>query len=108
MSFWGLNIGLAWMSFATLFPLGIRQIYESVNSGYFHARSLDYLTTNTNTVIEWLRLPGDLYFIAVGVLPLLYLTYLGVRYTVRSEVIEEPEEILFTDVTEPKEPVGAS
>ena len=54
MSFWGLNIGLAWMSFATLFPLGIRQIYESVNNGYFHARSLDYLTTNTNTVIEWL------------------------------------------------------
>jgi len=106
MSFWGLNIGLAWMSFATLFPLGIRQIYESVNSGYFHARSLDYLTTNTNTVIEWLRLPGDLYFIAVGVLPLLYLTYLGVRYTVKREVIEEPEELLFTEVTEPKQPVG--
>ena len=63
MSFCGLNIGLAWMSFATLFPLGIRQIYESVNGGYFQARSLDYLTTNTNTVIEWLRLPGDLYFI---------------------------------------------
>ena len=107
MSFWGLNIGLAWMSFATLFPLGIRQIYESVNSGYFHARSLDYLTTNTNTVIEWLRLPGDIYFIVIGVLPLLYLTYLGVRYTVKSEVVEEPEDILFTDVTEPKEPVGA-
>ena len=64
MSFWGLNIGLAWMSFATLFPLGIRQLYESVNVGYFDARSLDYLSTNTNTVIEWLRLPGDLYFIA--------------------------------------------
>jgi nitric oxide reductase subunit B len=106
MSFWGLNIGLAWMAFATLFPLGIRQIYESVNNSYFDARSLDYLSTNTNTVIEWLRLPGDLYFIAVGVLPLLYLTYLGVRYTVKQEVIEEPEEILFTDVTEPAEPVG--
>jgi nitric oxide reductase subunit B len=108
MSFFGLNIGLAWMAFATLFPLGIRQIYESVNNGYFHARSLDYLTTNTNTVIEWLRLPGDLYFIAIGVLPLLYLTYLGVRYTVKQEVIEEPEEILFTEVTEPEQPVGAS
>jgi len=108
MSFWGLNIGLAWMSFATLFPLGIRQIYESVNAGYFHARSLDYLTTDTNTVIEWLRLPGDIYFIVIGVLPLLYLTYLGVRYTVKREVVEEPEEILFTEVTEPKQPVGAS
>jgi nitric oxide reductase subunit B len=57
-------------------------------------------------VIEWLRLPGDIYFIAVGVLPLLYLTYLGVRYTVKRVVIEEPEEVLFTEVTEPREPVG--
>jgi nitric oxide reductase subunit B len=106
MSFWGLNIGLAWMSFATLFPLGIRQLYESVNVGYWDARSLDYLSTNTNTVIEWLRLPGDVYFILVGVLPLLYLTYLGVRYTVKRVVIEEPDELLFTEVTEPEAPVG--
>jgi nitric oxide reductase subunit B len=96
------------MAFATLFPLGIRQLYESVDVGYFEARSLDYLSTNTNTVIEWLRLPGDIYFIVVGVLPLLYLTYLGVRYTVKQVVIEEPEELLFTEVTEPKPPVGAS
>ena len=108
MSFYGLNIGLAWMAFVTLFPLGIRQLYEAVNVGYWDARSLDYLSTNTNTVIEWLRLPGDLYFIVIGVLPLLYLTYLGVRHTVKQVVIEEPEEILFTDVTEPKQPVGAS
>jgi nitric oxide reductase subunit B len=108
MSFYGLNIGLAWMAFATLFPLGIRQLYESVNVGYWEARSLDYLSTNTNTVIEWLRLPGDIYFIAVGVLPLLYLTYIGVRHTVKRVVIEEPEEVLFTEVTEPKAPVGTS
>jgi nitric oxide reductase subunit B len=106
MSFYGLNIGLAWMAFATLFPLGIRQLYESVNVGYWEARSLDYLSTNTNTVIEWLRLPGDVYFIVIGVLPFLYLTYVGVRHTVKRVVIEEPEEILFTEVTEPKEPVG--
>jgi nitric oxide reductase subunit B len=106
MSFYGLNIGLAWMAFATLFPLGIRQLYESVNVGYWEARSLDYLSTNTNTVIEWLRLPGDIYFIVIGVLPFLYLTYLGVRHTVKRVVIEEPEEILFTEVTEPKQPVG--
>jgi len=107
MSFWGLNIGLAWMSFATLFPLGIRQLYESVNASYFEARSLDYLSTNTNTVIEWLRLPGDLYFILVGVLPLLYLCYLGVRHTVKRVVIEQPEEILFTELTGATEPARA-
>jgi nitric oxide reductase subunit B len=108
MSFWGLNIGLAWMSFATLFPLGIRQLYESVDAGYFHARSLDYLSTNTNTVIEWLRLPGDLYFIFVGVLPLLYLCYLGVRHTVKRVTIEEPDDILFTEIVEPQESAEAA
>ena len=108
MSFYGLNIGLAWMAFATLFPLGIRQLYESVNTGYWEARSLDYLSTNTNTVIEWLRLPGDIYFIVIGVLPFLYLTYLGVRHTVKRVVIEEPDELLFTEVTEPKEPAGTA
>jgi nitric oxide reductase subunit B len=108
LSFWGLNIGLAWMSFATLFPLGIRQLYESVNVGYFEARSLDYLSTNTNTVIEWLRLPGDAVFIVVGVLPLLYLCWLGVRHTVARVTIEEPEDILFTEVTGASGPDDAS
>ena len=58
ISFWSLNIGLAWMCFATLFPLGILQLYESVSHGYFEARSLQYLTSSTNALIEWLRLPG--------------------------------------------------
>ena len=53
-----LNIGLAWMCFATLLPLGILQLYESVDTGYFEARELEFLTNDTNTVIEWLRLPG--------------------------------------------------
>ena len=57
-------------------------------------------------MIEWLRLPGDAYFIAVGV-ALLYLCYLGVRHTVKRVVIDEPEEILFTEVTEPEQAAGA-
>ena len=38
LSFWSLNIGLAWMVFATLLPLGIL-LYHSVNDGYYEARS---------------------------------------------------------------------
>lgn len=101
-SFWSLNLGLAWMIFATLFPLGILQLYESVNTGYFEARSLEYVTNPTNALIEWLRLPGDVLFIVGGVLPLLYLCYLGVRHTVPRVVVEEPEDILFTEITEPE------
>jgi nitric oxide reductase subunit B len=102
ISFWSLNIGLAWMCFATLFPLGILQLYESVNTGYFEARSLEYITNDTNALLEWMRLPGDVVFIVGGVLPLLYLCYLGVRHTVPRVTLEEPEDILFTDIAEPE------
>lgn len=34
--------------------------------------------------------------------------YVGVRHTVKRVVIEEPEKILFTEVTEPKVPAGPS
>jgi len=99
-SFWALNLGLAWMVFASLFPLGILQLYHSVSKGYFDARSLNYLTERTNALIEWLRLPGDVLFIAGGVLPVLYLTWLAVRHAVHCAVREEPAEILFTEVVE--------
>src|SRR5215204_6422618 len=101
-SFWSLNIGLAWMTFATLFPLGLIQLYESVDAGYYSARALEFLTNETNALLEWMRLPGDVVFILGGVLPLLYLCYLGVSHTVPRVVVEEPENILFTEITEPE------
>ncbi len=101
ISFWSLNIGLAWMCFATLLPLGLIQLYESVGNSYFHARTLDFLGNSTNELIEWLRFPGDVLFIAGGVLPLLYICWVGVRHRVTRVTLEEPEEMLFTEVTEP-------
>lgn len=70
-SFWALNLGLAWMVFVNLFPLGLLQLGDSVQNGYWHARSLEFF--KDHRLIEWLRLPGDAVFIAGG-LPLLYLT----------------------------------
>ncbi len=101
ISFWATNIGLAWMCFATLLPLGILQLYESVNHGYFEARELDYLTSDTNRLIEWLRMPGDIIFILGGALPALYIAYLGVRHTVKRVTLEEPDDILFTEINQP-------
>ena len=102
ISFWSANIGLAWMCFATLLPLGILQLYESVNSGYFEARELKFLTNDTNALLEWLRLPGDVIFIAGGALPALYIAFVGIRHTVKKITREEPEDILFTEITEPE------
>ncbi len=106
VSFWSLNIGLAWMTFATLFPLGLIQLYESVANGYFSARTLDFLTNDTNNLLEWIRFPGDVVFIAGGVVPVLYICYLGVRYRVKRTTTEEPEDILFTEITMPAEEAG--
>ena len=97
ISFWSLNIGLAWMCFATLFPLGILQLYHSIHVSYYDARTLNYISSTTNTVFQWLRLPGDVLFIVGGTLPVLYLTLLGLRYRKAGAVFEEPHEILFTD-----------
>ncbi len=100
ISFWSTNIGLAWMCFATLLPLGILQLYKSVNEGYFEARELKFLTNDTNALLEWLRLPGDILFIVGGAMPALYIAYLGIRHTVKRVTLEEPDDILFTEIAQ--------
>ncbi len=72
ISFWGLNIGLLMMVIFSMFPGGVLQLLDVLNNGYWHARSLTYTGQHTARLIEWLRTPGDLVFIVVGVLPLLY------------------------------------
>lgn len=101
ISFWSLNIGLVWMVFITLFPLGILQLYTSVSQGYFEARSLKNITSGTNMLIEWMRLPGDVVFIVGGVLPILYLSWLGVRHMRPYVRMEEPQSALFTEIKPP-------
>jgi len=98
ISFWSLNLGLAWMVFATLFPLGVLQLYHSVAFGYFDARSLKFLGQPTNALIEWLRFPGDVVFIVGGTLPLLYLCWLGIRYRSSRAITLASEDVLFTEV----------
>ncbi len=107
-SFWSLNIGLAWMCFADLLPLGLIQLYKSVGSGYFQARTLSFLGNSTNQLIEWIRFPGDVLFIAGGVLPVLYVSWVGVRHRVTKITSEEPRDILFTEITAPAPETSAA
>ena len=102
VSFWSLNLGLAWMVFASLFPLGLLQLYHSVSAGYFDARSLKFLSNHTNALLEWLRLPGDALFIVGGTLPVLYLCWLGVSRMKAQSPRGEPDEVLFAEIQETK------
>ncbi len=105
ISFWSLNIGLLWMVFATLLPLGILQLYHSVSTGYYDARSLHYITGGANPVLEWLRFPGDALFIVGGVLPVVHLCWLGVRYSASRRRADVPPQLLFSEGEEQE--VGA-
>jgi len=97
ISFWSLNLGLAWMVFASLLPLGLLQLFQSVNEGYFEARSLGYITSPGNALLEWMRLPGDVVFIVGGVLPFIWICWLGVRYRVKKVTEGHDEDALFSD-----------
>ena len=82
VSFWGLNIGLLMMVVFSLFPGGVLQLIDVLENGYWHARSLNFTGREVSRLIEWLRTPGDVVFIAFGVLPALIavtLCYLSVR-----------------------------
>ena len=99
-SFWMLNVGLAWMVFANLFPLGVLQLGDVVTNGYWHARSLEFF--ERHSYIEWLRLPGDAIFIA-GVVPLVVMTARAVLRPSKNALAPvdgDGTAILFTEVTE--------
>ena len=84
VGFWGTNIGLLMMIAMNLFPGGVLQVWDVVQHGYWHARSLAYTGSATARLIEWLRLPGDLVFIIFGAVPLAIAAikgYIGVRAT---------------------------
>src|ERR1035437_7595568 len=70
VSFWGLNVGLAMMVVSNLFPGGVLQLYDVLQNGYWHARSAAFGHSPLMHALEWARLPGDLIFIVVGVVPL--------------------------------------
>lgn len=98
ISFWCMNIGLAWMVFVTLLPLGVLQLFHSVNEGYFEARSLGYITKPGNVVLEWLRMPGDVILIVGGVLPFVWIALLALRNFRSGTTVDElPEHPLYKE-----------
>lgn len=85
ISFWGLNIGLAGMVILQLFPSGVLQLLDVINNGYWHARSIEFSGQQNIVSIAWLRLPADVIFIVVGVLPLLYAVLYTYYYMLKSK-----------------------
>lgn len=70
VSFWGLNVGLLLMVVTNLFPAGVLQLRDVLSNGYWHARSPAFTASGLMHTLEWLRLPADLVFLLLGVVPL--------------------------------------
>jgi nitric oxide reductase subunit B len=99
ISFWSLNIGLLWMLFVNLFPLGLLQLNDSVTYGYWHARQIEFFMQPLVRVVEWLRMPGDVLFIVGGIFPIVYL---AVRmFCLRNRYAGLAPEEVTDDFTEP-------
>ncbi len=61
----------------SLFPSGVLQVWDVVQHGYWHARSIDYISMPRSHMLEWMRMPGDLVFIVFGAIPLVIATIKG-------------------------------
>lgn len=92
VSFWSLNIGLAWMVFVNLAPIGGFQFFDSVNLGYWHARKPEFFAIPVIRALEWLRFPGDVLFILGGIVPIVYLAIRMFRERKRYGSTEPGEE----------------
>ena len=72
ISFWGLNGGLALMSFGTLLPVGLLQSWVSFRDGLWVARSADFFERGGVVFLGTIRALPDTIIIVCGVLPLVW------------------------------------
>lgn len=86
--FWSLNAGLAGMALLSLLPFGLMQVWASVETGFWYARSAEFLQTPLMDFLVWTRVPGDLVF-SLGVLALAWFVY---RLFVPGRQSPEPAE----------------
>jgi nitric oxide reductase subunit B len=77
LSFWGLNIGLLLMIVLNIFPAGVIQMIASYKEGFWFARSPEFMHSHLFQMFTWARIAGDLTFVVIGVLPLVFLVVRG-------------------------------
>jgi nitric oxide reductase subunit B len=75
----------------------VLQLFNSVNEGYYEARTLGYISEPGNVILEWMRMPGDVIFILGGIVPFLWITWLGIRYGIEATTQEVPPETLYVE-----------
>ena len=90
--FWSLNIGLALMVAADLFPVGIAQLLDVLENGFWHARSQAFVQGDLFQALTWARIFGGALFVLGGVLPLAWfvVTRAAALKAPRPDLVEAP------------------
>jgi nitric oxide reductase subunit B len=60
--FWATNVGLMTMVMLSLLPVGLMQTWASVETGYWYARSPEFMQSGIIDTFRWLRVVGDTVF----------------------------------------------
>jgi len=63
-AFWSINLGLGAMVLLSVLPVGLLQTWAAVDSGYWYARSAEFLHTPLMEKLRWMRAIGDTVFAA--------------------------------------------
>lgn len=66
VTFWSFNVGLTLMLLFSLLPIGLFQVWASLEHGFWYARSAEFLQQPHLQTLRWLRIVGDSLFL-VGV-----------------------------------------
>jgi nitric oxide reductase subunit B len=80
-SFWSTNIGLMAMVALSLLPVGLAQTWASVETGYWYARSPEFIQSPVLQVFRWMRAPGDILFTAGIVAFVIFVAGLAIGYS---------------------------
>jgi nitric oxide reductase subunit B len=90
-SFWAMNVGLGLMVGLSLLPIGVMQAYASVEVGLWYARSAEFLQQPLLENLRWLRLVGDIVFLAGVAMFAWLMAGLWFGWSDGAEAAREPE-----------------
>jgi nitric oxide reductase subunit B len=91
--FWATNIGLFAMVTLSLLPVGLMQTWASVETGYWYARSAEFMQTDVMTTFRWLRVVGDTIFAAGALALAAFVIGLRTGGTTKQERFRVPEPV---------------
>ncbi len=68
----------------SLLPVGLLQTWAAVDTGYWYARSAEFMQTDLMQFLRWMRVPGDTIFFAGAVALVLFIAGLKFGWSVQT------------------------